>query len=282
MYTLIAENKYGQQLELTHNKAYCITDIDGINPPEAVINTTRNAGEDGSVFNSSYMNNRTIIITMVINAPAEQNRIILYRYFKSKFPVRLYYKNSERDVYIDGYTQNIQVDYFKKKQMAQITIFCPTPHFNEKTSEIQELSSVQSLFEFPFAIARAGVEFSQIKPNEEKSIMNNGDIETGAQITIRAIDTLIDPKIINIDTGESMTLDIVLIKGDEVKIDTRKGKKGIWLTRGGDTTNIIGKLAKGSSWFVLAPGDNVFTVDAYSMPENMVVSFAVISQFEGV
>lgn len=40
MFTLIAENKYGQQLELTHNDAYVITNIDGLDPPDAVINTT--------------------------------------------------------------------------------------------------------------------------------------------------------------------------------------------------------------------------------------------------
>ena len=53
MFTLIAENKYGQQLELTHNSAYEVIEIDGLDPPDAIINTTRNANADGSVFNSS-------------------------------------------------------------------------------------------------------------------------------------------------------------------------------------------------------------------------------------
>ena len=29
MYTLIAQNKYGQQMELTHNEAYVIESIEG-------------------------------------------------------------------------------------------------------------------------------------------------------------------------------------------------------------------------------------------------------------
>ena len=62
MYTLIAQNKYEEQLELTHNEAYVITSIDGIDPPDAVINTTRNANADGSVYNSAYVDNRTITI----------------------------------------------------------------------------------------------------------------------------------------------------------------------------------------------------------------------------
>ena len=103
MYELIAQNKYGEQLKMTNNPRYVITDVDGLYPPEGTINTTQVANTDGSVFNSSRINDRVITITMAINAPAEANRILLYRYFKTKYPVRLYYKNGTRDVYIDGY-----------------------------------------------------------------------------------------------------------------------------------------------------------------------------------
>ena len=81
MYDFKVQNKYGDILELTHNPAYVITSIDGINPPDAVINTTRNANADGSVFNSSYIDNRVITVTMAVNSPAEENRIRLYKFF---------------------------------------------------------------------------------------------------------------------------------------------------------------------------------------------------------
>ena len=122
MYTLIAENKYGEQLEITNNPRYVITDIDGLYPPEGVINTTQVANMDGSVFNSSHINDRVITITMAINGPAEANRLLLYRYFKTKYLVRFYYKNGVRDVYIDGYVSKFSVEYFEKKQTAQIEI----------------------------------------------------------------------------------------------------------------------------------------------------------------
>ena len=282
MYTLIAENKYGQQLELTHNSAYSITEIDGIDPPDAVINTTRNANADGSVYNSSYVNNRTIIITLSINAPAEINRINLYKYFKAKFPVRLYYQNSTRNVYIDGYVQNVQIAFFNKKQTAQITIFCPQPLFNGVEESLQEFSNVKNLFEFPFAIEESGIEFSRIEPNTEQSIINNGEVDTGAVILIHAIGPVTTPKIYNVDTGESMILNITMADGDDIFINTIRGQKNISMISGGTTTNIIGNLADGSTWFQLIPGDNLFTVTADGMPENMQVSFTIIDQYEGV
>ena len=152
MFTLIAENKYGQQLELTHNDAYVITEIDGLDPPDATINTSKNANADGSVYNSSYINDRQIIITMAINYPAEENRINLYQYFKTKMPITLYYQNDSRDVYIQGYVQNMQIGFFDKKQIAQITILCPKPLFNDVNDDTSKLSQIADLFEFPFSI----------------------------------------------------------------------------------------------------------------------------------
>ena len=282
MFTLIAQNKYGEQLELTHNAAYNITEIDGIDPPDATINTTKNAGADGSVFNSAYMNNRTITITLVVNAPAETNRLTLYQYFKSKFPVRLYYSNSSREVYIDGYVQSMTVGFFDKKQTVQIVIFCPQPHFNGVNESVQEFASIESLFEFPFDIPAAGVEFSSILTNVEQSIINNGDLDTGTIITIQATGQVVTPKIYNVDTGELFILNTTLQDGDLVTINTRRGEKSITLLRAGVTSNLIGSLADGSTWFELIPGDNVFTVAADSLVENMIVTFSLIDQYEGV
>ena len=170
MFTLIAENKYGQQLELTNNDAYVITEIDGLDPPDATINTSKNANADGSVFNSSYINDRQIIITMAINYPAEENRINLYKYFKTKMPITLYYENDTRDVYIDGYVQNMQIGFFDKKQIAQITIQCPKPLFNDVNDDTSQLSEVSDLFEFPFSIEQG----KNLLNNTAQSTTNNG------------------------------------------------------------------------------------------------------------
>lgn len=282
MFTLIARNHYGQQLELTHNEAYSIKSIDGLDPPEAVINTTHNAGFDGSVFNSAFMSDRVITITLAINGPAEVNRINLYKYFKSKFPVRLFYKNDTRNVYIDGYTRTVAIQFFEIKQIAQIIVYCPNPNFNEITPDIQQMSNIESLFEFPFAIEEAGIPFSEITANTEQSITNDGDLETGVQIKISATGTVVNPKVYNTGTGDSIIIDHTMSAGDVINIDTRPGSKAVTLTSNGVTTSIVGKLRYGSDWFILQPGDNIFTISADSGEVYMLAVFTVIGQFEGV
>lgn len=285
MFTLIAENQYQEQLELTHNPAYTITDIDGIDPPDALINTTHNAGADGSEYNSAYVNNRQITITLVVNAPAEVNRINLYKYFKSKFPVRLYYTNASREVFIDGYVQNISVGYFDKKQTIQIVIFCPKPYFNGVSDSVQEFASVIALFEFPFSnesITENKITFSELLIGLEKSIINNGDVTTGVIITIQATGQVVNPKIYNVETRESLILNVTLKDGDLITINTRQSEKAITLLRDGVTSNLIGSLEQGSTWFTLQPGDNVFTTAADTLVENMLVTFTITDQYEGV
>lgn len=281
MFTLIAENKYGQQLELTHNDAYVITSIDGLDPPDAVINTTRNANADGSVFNSSYVDNRLIIITLSINGPAEDNRLELYRYFKVKYPVKLYYKNEARDVYIDGYVRNITINFFNMKQVAQITVFCPEPYFNGKMLEIEEFSNVEKLFEFPFEIVTP-IEFGAIETETEKIVINYGDVESGCKFILEAKEAVVNPTIYNTGTSEFYKLNITMARGDEITINTMKKQKSVMLLSNGVTTNIIGNLVNGSTWFQLLPGDNLFLITADTGAVNLEAYCLITNRFEGV
>lgn len=282
MYTLIAENKYGEQLELTNNPRYTIADVDGLYPPEGVINTTKVSNMDGSVYNSSYVNDRTITITLAINSPAEENRIMLYRYFKTKYPVRLCYKNGVRDVYIDGYVSKCSIEYFEKKQTAQIEISCPMSLFRSVNERMIGFSATESSFVFPFSIEESGIPFSTLKLGEQKSIINNGDIETGVIIKLNALGTVLNPKIYNVDNADHMFLNMEMQLGDEITINTRKKEKSIILFSDGVESNIIGKLEAGSKWFSLIPGDNLFTYEADEFPENLQCTFIISDQFEGV
>ena len=281
MYTLIAENQYGEQLELTHNEAYVIESIEGIDPPEATINTTKNVNADGSVFNSSYANNRQIIITLAVNGPAETNRINLYKYFKSKYPVKLYYKNGSRDVSIDGHVKKIQIEFFNKKQIAQITVICPNPYFNGDGQSSFDFTPVVSRFEFPFSI-ETPIPFSDIYIGREENEVNNGDVESGAVFTIHARGRVINPTIYNINLNQYFGVQITMSRGDVVVINTRKKEKSVTLISDGVKSNVVGKMRQGSSWIQLQPGNNLLTATVDAGIEFLDVSCELIDRYEGV
>lgn len=283
MFTLKAQNKVGQTIELTHNDAYTITSISGLDPPDATINTTRNAYADGSMYNSSYVGNRQITITLVINSPAETNRINLYKYFKTKREIRIYYKNDTRDVYIDGYIQAMQISLFDKKQVAQITIMCPKYEFNAVNEDMVAFSNVESLFEFPFAIEESGMEFSKIVIGEEKNVFNDGELETGIIVEIYANGAVKNPTIYNADTNEYFILETTINRGDVLLINTKTNEKCVMLTAAnGEKKSLVGTLKEGSTWFKLSQGDNIFIATAAGNPQNMNAICIKQDQYEGV
>lgn len=281
MYTLIAQNKYGQQIELTHNEAYVIESIEGIDPPEAVINVVKNANADGSVFNSAYVNERQIIITLAINGPAEDNRINLYKYFKNKYPTRLYYKNGARDIYIDGYCKNIQISFFNLKQIAQIIIICPDPFFKNSDNELINFSSIDPLFEFPFEIEEP-IAFSEILAEVQKNIINKGDVDAGMKLVINITGSVTNPIIYNSETNQYFKLNASFISGDEIVIDTKFMKKSVTLTRNGAITSLVNVIQSGSTWMQLLPGDNLLTMSADSGSEYLSAYILVADLYEGV
>lgn len=185
-------------------------------------------------------------------------------------------------MYIDGYVSKFSVEYFEKKQTAQIEISCPMTLFRAVKESVTEFANIENMFVFPFAIEVAGIPFSEITLGEQKTIINGGDVETGVIIKLNALGTVLNPKIYNVDTSDRMTLSVEMQAGDEITINTRKKEKSITLLRNGVQTNIVGKLDAGSTWFNLIPGDNIFTYEADEFPEHLQCIFIINNQFEGV
>ena len=58
--------------ERNNEENYQVTDISGLNPPNANINTSNYANGDGSSFNSSKIPNREVVITVYINGDIQK------------------------------------------------------------------------------------------------------------------------------------------------------------------------------------------------------------------
>lgn len=282
MYSLSVKNKYGATLQLSGNTAYDVLSITGLTPAGATINTDIVAAADGERFNSARVNTRNIVITLGYRLHVEDKRIALYQFFKPKQPVVLHYTNTHRDVYIEGYVETFEGNIFQRGQKAQISILCPQPYFKAIDDVVTEFASINSALEFPVEFQEAGIPFSTIDSYLEKDIINYGDAESGAIIKLNARGSVTNPSIYNLTTGEQFAVNISLTTGDEITINTNSGQKRITLKSGGVTTNIINSVARGSSWFTLVAGDNIFSYTADSGLINLDVTFYTTPLYEGV
>lgn len=282
MFDLSIENSYGERLELTHNPNYTVYKVDGLEPPNANINTSQIANFDGGRFNSSRVNERNIVIYLTIDTDVERNRITLYRYVKPKQPIIVYYKNSTRDVFAEGYVESMQIGLFEQKQNVQISILCPYPHLKSVAEEFINFANVEPNFIFPFAYNSSGAPFSLVSTESEIIVENMSDIENGVVIDITAAGRCLNPVIYNHSRGEYFKLNVDLFSGDTIVIDTRKTKKKVNLTHDGTTTNVINNIERGSTWLQLLAGDNIMSYDADEYPENITVNMTYHNEYEGV
>lgn len=282
MFQLSVENQKGETLRLTQTSNYIITSIDGLTPPPAVINNSTVATNDGAIYNSARVETRTLILSIAPRIPVEANRNTLYRYFNIKKPVRVYYQNNSKRVYIDGYVESMEGSLFDMTQTIVVTILCLDPFWKSQQEETVDFSSTIDLFEFPFETPTEGIEFSRIDKTKTVNVNNQGDVETGMVIELIANGTVQNPRIYNADTRDVFALDVSMQQGDVIRVNTNRGHKQLTLTREGETQNIINSITKESVWPILEPGDNVFTYECDAGEDLMELRFLYTNNYGGV
>lgn len=282
MFELTVENENGELLQLTQSEKYDVIEIEGLCPPAAQINMTELAGADGASFNSARLETRNLVITINIKPPVEKNRIDLYKYFRVKHAVKIHYSNGSRSVYIDGYVETFENNFFSMTQQPQISIICPDPYWKSEAGEHVEFSEVTSLFEFPFSISAAGTAFSSIDHVASMSI-DAGEVATGAVITFHAsAGGVKNPAVYDLTTGEFFGVTATMQEGDTITIDTRIGHKKVTLTRSGTTTSLLSSRTSGSKWVQLAPGENQLSYDAEEGQSDLEVTVSLTPLYEGM
>ena len=284
MFSLIVENSKGEQLSLSQNSNYVITGISGLTPPSSTINLSSNYGTDGSRFNSSKVEKRNIVINVKPQKPVEANRINLYRYFKTKQYCKIYYSNDARSVYIEGYVEAIEGDLFEKTQVIQISIICPQPYFKGLAEIAIDISNVIAAFEFPFETDNVGVEVSVYDYYKVANVYNSGDVESGMIIHFTASGSVTNPiKIINTNNGEFLSIDHIMLEGEEITINTYDNEKSIYYKNSsGEISNLLSYLADGSKFLKCDYGLNQFTYTAGSGISNLKCEIIYRDLYEGV
>lgn len=275
---------------------FVVKSIKGLGPGKADINTTEISTNDGSLFNSSRLPTRNLVITLgfLWKKSIEDVRQLSYKFFAIKKKLKLIIETDNRTAEIEGYVESNEPNIFSKDEDTDISIICTDPYFYSTVSTSTMFSGVEAAFEFPFSnesLTEDLLEMSRLYRYHEKVINYKGDAEVGMNIIIHAIGEASNISIYNLDTRETMTINTTkiaeitgsgIVAGDDIIISTVTGNKSIKLLRGGITTNILNCLDKNVDWFKLAKGDNVFAYTAETGSNNLQLSIENRVVYEGV
>lgn len=273
-----------------------IKSVTGLGPPDASMNATQIANLDGSIFNSIRTTERSInfIFQMMFAPSIEDSRHLVYRFFPIKKQVTIQVETDTRTIQAVGYTERLDPDIFQKIEIANVSVKCPDPWFYDLGDSEMIFSGVKPEFEFPFENdppETKQLNMGEIYLDTRATLIYDGDVDAGIVIHVRARDKVKNVRINNIDTLEWMKIDTDKIKsisgqdfddGDEILISTVKGDKYVKLLRNGVYSNVIGCLERGSTWFQLTPGANVFNFVAEEKQDKMEVIFSYRNAYGGI
>ncbi len=286
-------------LSRPEESGFIVRSVTGLGPGKANINTTEVSTNDGSLFNSSRLPSRNIVMGLkyLWKNSVEDVRQLSYKYFPIKKKLTLLIESDNRKAEIDGYVESNDPNIFSKDEDSDISIICPNPYFYSAGKDGKNttiFSGVEPMFEFPFSnesLLERLLEMGTIQNQTEKIITYDGDLEIGITITIHAVGEASKIAIYNTGTREIMRIDTDklatftgsgIIAGDDIIICTVKGSKSISLKRVGKTTNILNCLERNADWFQLAKGDNLFAYTAESGSSNLQFKIENQIAYEGV
>lgn len=290
MFIAQVENSLKNILRITQNESrFQVLNVSGLNPPKAQINTYDFAGVDGTRFNSARLEPRNIVITLKLCGNVEENRIYLYTFFKTKEWCKLYFKTDCRDVYIEGYVETIECDFFTNKEIMQISVVCPDPYFIAHNELVVDASKVQPNFKFPFSIQQP-IPFSIYSVGRQTAVVNSGEVTTGVKIEIDIFNYINKLEVRNTVLGQYFIIDTGtehesgFYAGDKVIINTDKGHKYVTKIRDSESENIFYTVVRGSSFFQLSLGANYFTylADSGLKDDSVRVTFTPYTKYRGI
>lgn len=289
--SITVTNHLGDSIKLELAKpelsGFAITSISGIGPGKANVNMTELSTIDGGLYNSARVPVRNIVISLryLWKNSIEEARHLSYKYFPLKKKVKLSFETDLRTADVEGYVESNEPNIFSNEENTDISIICPDPYFYSSKINTTVFSGIEPMFEFPFSnesVVLPLLEMGVIQNYKEKVVIYDGDAETGVVITIHARDEASNIAIYNIGTRETMRINIEVVAGDAITINTNPRSKSITLQRDGVTTNILNNMSRDSDWFKLTKGDNVFTYTAETGANNLNFTIENRILYEGV
>ena len=256
----------GAPMALIGNQMFTLTSIDGFTSADSDVSSVIVPFVDGDTVTNVQARAReiTLYLRLKQDVGIELAKQYVLSYVKLKKPCKLSMVRNGQPLEISGTVTYIDLPRFEQGCTMQISLHCEMPYWTDVDYIINEIRDVIQLHHFPLAFP-AAIPFGVYDDDNTQTCTNNGDVTTGMLMRLIALDTVVNPKVVNADTGEYIGINDTLTANDEVIINTNKGQKSI--TKNG--VNIINKIMTGSTFLQLESGVNAFNLQAASGASNI-------------
>ncbi|MGW8114277.1 phage distal tail protein [Caproicibacterium sp. NSD3] len=252
----------GQTWKFGSKTTYGIISIDGLDALDIAISTKDNAQYDGASVEGVHVGARHITTDIKIpeDDRSEDLRDWLLGFLNPHYEgiMTIERENSKRTINYRVAERHTERDDLHTPMTLVIDFLCPDPYFSGDTFSKNIASSIPTLSCGLDAWEGAGLYVEWKEFSDTVTVDNHGDLESGIDIKFKANGAVVNPQLDNLTTGEFVRVITTLKSGDILTINTNRGNKRIEL----NGKNISNLKDRGSSFFQIAPGQNVLKYKA--------------------
>lgn len=281
---LVYRNAEGATVKLRPAKPYFLSKVDGMGSIRQSVNTFTAPDQDGAFFISGNLDMRNVTLegNLVAAGPEElaELRRSFLRVLTPKQQGTLVYRDRqiacvvEEAGFAEGTSHRVPAFF--------ISLLCPSPFFEAINAIRAELAAWVDAFSFPLSIPASGIEMGYRQPSQIITVENDGDAPCGMEIIFNALGSVVNPSLLNVDTGEYVKLLSTMAAGQELRVFTHFAGKRVEKLVGTTVSNAFALIDPGSTFLQLAPGENTMKYDAAASLDLLEVSVLYRPLYIGV
>lgn len=275
----------GRQIEVGKGKPFRLLFIEGLESTENELFINYNTMGDGSSLTSKRIKSKAIVAEIeYVGANKETERRKMINFFnihKIGTLIIEYGGRKYKQIYTPQSFKSPMENIYNPFKFL-VDLYCPNPFFTNVEDIRSDIAIWQPAFEFLLEIVEEGIEMGYREPSLIVNIFNKGTVKSGVKIQFKALATLTNPSLFNINTREYFKINKTMTAGEVIEVTTHFQNKRVNLINNGVTSNAFNWIDLGNTFLQLDPGDNLFRYDADEGLDNLEVSIYHNPQYLGV
>lgn len=255
--------------------------------------TVKGSGQDGTKFIENTLNESdvTVKLSVIGNSNDEYMRYTnqIRRIFNPKLGQGYFvYNDGEKDLKLTCVPDKVffpeEVGRIAGKGIISLTAH--DPYWHELLETKEEIALWVGDFEFDIInglqIPEEGIIMGHREPSLIVNCPNDGDGEAGMIIEFRALATLTNPSLRNVNTQEYVKIIKTMVAGEIIRVNTHFAEEDVEMEINGVTSNAFNYIDEDMTFLKLYQGDNLFRYDAETGLDNLVVNIYRQNKYLGV
>lgn len=269
-------NSLGGEIIFDYDHGYLINKPDGIDTLSINLSTAQGIGQIGATVQAQSVQVRPIVISGILcGEDQDAKKDALQAVVRPDLSGTLYADTWAIEVYV---SETPSIGPQPKFAEFNFSLTAPHPYWKSASQNSLHLVGVEPRFKFPWNTSKS-YQFGHRIETAYSIIHNSGQTDCPFKITILAVDTVVDPKIENMLTGEFLQIEKTLVPGEQLVIETTHDRTYVTSSVDGDCR---GALTLESNLFRLHTGNNVLRPSAESGLSDVDLSISFAPERVGI